>query len=119
MWIQKMDRNDEKYPESHNPLLAIYHLPGCHERAADSKKCLVAHMKVNICRARITDVPEVTRDIFHICATFSNRWLVKPMTARMRGNMTVNAGEFSTFLEELVNTGYIKISTIRTGKRIS
>ncbi|CUO61709.1 Uncharacterised protein [Agathobacter rectalis] len=33
------------------------------------------------------------------------------MTARMRGNMTVNAGEFSTFLKELVNTGYIKIST--------
>ena len=32
-------------------------------------------------------------------------------TARMRGNMTVNAGEFSTFLKELVNTGYIKIST--------
>ena len=30
------------------------------------------------------------------------------MTARMRGNMTVNAGEFSTFLKELVNTGYIK-----------
>ena len=29
------------------------------------------------------------------------------MTARMRGNMTVNAGEFSTFLKELVNTGYI------------
>ena len=29
----------------------------------------------------------------------------------MRGNMTVNAGEFSTFLKELVNTGYIKIST--------
>ena len=33
------------------------------------------------------------------------------MTARMRGNMTVNAGEFSAFLKELVNTGYIKIST--------
>ena len=33
------------------------------------------------------------------------------MTARMRGNMTVNAGEFGTFLKELVNTGYIKIST--------
>ena len=33
------------------------------------------------------------------------------MTARMRGNMTVNAGEFSTFLKELVNIGYIKIST--------
>ena len=33
------------------------------------------------------------------------------MTARMRGNMTVNAGEFSTFLKKLVNTGYIKIST--------
>ena len=29
----------------------------------------------------------------------------------MRGNMTVNAGEFGTFLKELVNTGYIKIST--------
>ena len=25
--------------------------------------------------------------------------------------MTGNAGEFSTFLKELVNTGYIKIST--------
>ena len=35
----------------------------------------------------------------------------KTMTARMRGNMTVNAGEFSTFLKELVNTGYIQIST--------
>ncbi len=35
------------------------------------------------------------------------------MTARMRGNMTGNAGEFSTFLKELVNTGYIKISTTR------
>ena len=33
------------------------------------------------------------------------------MTARMRGNMTVNAGAFRTFLKELVNTGYIKIST--------
>ncbi len=34
------------------------------------------------------------------------------MTARMRGNMTVNAGKFSTFLKELVNTGYIKISPV-------
>lgn len=33
------------------------------------------------------------------------------MTTCMRGNMTGNAGEFSTFLKELVNTGYIKIST--------
>lgn len=42
------------------------------------------------------------------------------MTARMRGNMTGNAGEFSTFLKELVNTGYIKISTgPGTWKRIS
>ena len=28
------------------------------------------------------------------------------MTARMRGNMTVNAGEFSTFLKELVRSVY-------------
>ena len=33
------------------------------------------------------------------------------MTARMRGNMTVNAGKFSTLLKDLVNTGDIKIST--------
>lgn len=42
------------------------------------------------------------------------------MTTCMRGNMTGNAGEFSTFLKELVNTGYIKISTgPGTWKRIS
>ena len=40
---------------------------------------------------------------FHSCEVMGGR--------RMRGNMTVNAGEFSTFLKELVNTGYIKIST--------
>ena len=35
----------------------------------------------------------------------------KTMTACMGRNATCNTGKFGTFLKELVNTGYIQIST--------